>query len=78
MNSRKRTKYVHQGPYVAEIDVQLLNDESGWAPYLSIEDACRLDDVREALRKDDVSSAAKFARVFTLKPVAASSQGNFE
>jgi hypothetical protein len=78
LNTRKRTKYVHEGRYVAEVDVQLLNDESGWAPYLTIEDACRLDHVREALRKDDVSSAVKFARVFTLQPVAASIQGNFE
>lgn len=73
MNTRKRTKYLHEGRYVAEVDVELLDDESGWAPYLTVEDACRMDDVREALRKDDVSTAAKFARVFTLQPVAASS-----
>ncbi len=50
MNKRKRIKYVHEGRYVAEVDVELLEDDTAWSPYLTVEDACRLDDVREALR----------------------------
>ena len=53
MNKRKRTKIVHEGNYVAEVDVELLEDPDGWSPYLSLEDAYRLDDVREALRRGD-------------------------
>ena len=70
MSRRTRTKLVHEGSYVAEVDVELLEDPEGWAPYLSLEDAYRLDDVREALRRGDVETAAKYSRVFSLKPVA--------
>lgn len=70
MSKRRRTKLVHEGCYVAEVDVELLEDSEGWSPYLSLEDAYLLDDVREALRRGDVRTAAKYSRVFTLTPVA--------
>ncbi len=70
MSKRTRTKLVHEGSYVAEVDVELLEDPEGWSPYLSLEDAYRLDDVREALRRGDVKTAAQYSRVFSLKPVA--------
>ena len=70
MNRRKRTKLVHEGNYVAEVDVEILEEPGGWAPYLSLEDAYRLDDVREALRRGDVRTAARHSRVFTLTPVS--------
>ena len=71
MTARKRTKYIHEGRYVAEVDVELLEDAAGWSPYLTVEDACRLDDVRDALRRGDLSAAAALARVYKLEPVAA-------
>jgi len=55
---------------VAEVDVELVDTDEGWSPYLSLEDAQKLDDVREALRRGDVKSAGRFARLFTLTPVA--------
>jgi hypothetical protein len=61
---------VHEGDYVAEVDVDLLYSEEGWSPYLSLDDAYKLDDVREALRQGDMKSAARLARVYTLTPVA--------
>jgi hypothetical protein len=70
MKRRKKTKYLHEGRYVAEIEVEVLEDEGGWSPYLSINDAYRLDDVGEALRKGDLSSAAKYGRIYELCPVA--------
>lgn len=70
MNERKRTKIVREGSYVAEVDVALLEDPDGWSPYLSLEDAYRLDDVREALRRGDVKAAANHSRVFSLTPIA--------
>ena len=70
MNKRKRVKYVHEGRYVAEVEVELLEDETAWSPYLSVEDACRLDDIRAALRRGDVSTAVRLGRVFELQPVA--------
>lgn len=71
MNRRRRMKLVREGPYVAEVDVQLIEDDTGWSPYLSPEDAYRLDDVRDALRRHDIKAAANLARVFELRRVAA-------
>lgn len=70
MSKRKRTKLVREGKYVAEVEVELLQEPGGWAPYLSLEDAYRLDDVRESLRRGDVKAAAKNARVFSLIPAS--------
>ena len=70
MKTRQYTKLVHEGEYVAEVDVELIETDSGWSPYLSLDDAFRLDDVREALRRGDVRAASRQARLFTLTPVA--------
>lgn len=70
MKQRKKLKYVHEGQYVAEVDVELLEDVTGWSPYLSLEDAYKLDDVRDALRRRDLESAAKYGRIYELRPVA--------
>lgn len=70
MNRRKKIKYVHEKQYVAEVEVELIDDEDGWSPYLSVNDAYKLDDVREALRRGDISAAAQVAKVYELRPVA--------
>ena len=67
--SRKSTKLVHEGKYAAEVDVELIEDDAGWSPYLSVADAKKLDTVRKALREGDNADAAKYARVFELTPV---------
>ncbi len=69
MTTRKYTKLVHERQYVAEVDIDLIDSDEGWSPYLSLEDAQKLDDVREALRRGDLKTAAKNARVFSLTPV---------
>jgi len=73
MKKRRHTKLIHEGDYVAKVDVELMDAGEGWFPYLSLDDAKKLDDVREALRKGDLKRATRLARIFTLKPVAASS-----
>ncbi len=70
MTKRHRTKLVQEGQYVAEVDVELIDDDEGWSPYLSLDDAYKLDDVRYALRNRDLKTACKMARVFSLVPVA--------
>jgi hypothetical protein len=59
MSTRHYTKMDHEGKFVAEVDVELIYTDEGWFPYLSLEDASRLDDVREAIRRGDVKSAAR-------------------
>jgi hypothetical protein len=70
MSTRQYTKLVHEGEYIAEVDVELIETDSGWSPYLSLDDAFKLDDVREALRRGDIRAASHRARLFTLTPVA--------
>ena len=70
MTTRKRTKIVHEGKYIAEVDVEILEDETGWSPYLSVDDAYKLDDVREALRRGDITAASRSSRVYSLTPVS--------
>ena len=70
MKKRKHTKLVPEGKYVAEVDIELIDTPEGWSPYLTLEDAYKLDDVREALRKGDLDSASRLARLYTLTPVA--------
>jgi hypothetical protein len=70
MKRRQKMKYVHEGKYVAEVQIALIEDETEWSPYLSVEDAYKLDDVRDALRQGDLDAAARHGRIYELRPVA--------
>ncbi|MFH1957306.1 MAG: hypothetical protein ABIJ15_02355 [bacterium] len=70
MTKRHHVKLVREGEYAAEVDVEILDTGDGWSPYLSLEDAQKLDEVRESLREGDLRRATKFARVFSLAPVS--------
>lgn len=69
MKRRSKTKYIHEGEYVAAVDVELLEDDTAWTPYLSLEDAYRIDDVRDALRRGDFQTAGQYGRVYHLERV---------
>ncbi len=71
MSTRRCKKLVREGEYVAEVDVDLIDDSPGWEPYLSLEDAEKLDRVRAALKADDTRAAAQVGRVFRLTPIEA-------
>ena len=64
-------KLVRVREYAAEVEVELIDGDAGWAPYLSMSDADKLDDVREALESDDLERASQVARVFRLTPIDA-------
>ena len=70
MTVKRTTKFLHEGTYAAEVEVDLIESETGWSPYLSLADAQKLDDVREALGQGDLKKAAQFGRVYQLTPVA--------
>ena len=75
MSVRSITKFVRGGALAAEVNVEIFEDEGGWAPYLSPEGAYKLDDVRDALRAGDVERASRLAeRVYRLTPVDVSGQ----
>ena len=71
MTKRPHTKLIREGQHAAEVDVELIETGKGWSPYLSLDDVHKLDDVRDALRRGDVRTASRLARVFTLTPTSA-------
>ena len=71
MTTRQIKKLIREGKYAAEVQVELVEDESAWSPYLSLDDAKKLEAVRLALRAGDVAAAAKHGRVYELRPVSA-------
>ena len=72
MSTKPTKKLVREGDFVAEVDVILVEAEGGWTPYLTLDDAYKLDDAREALRAGDVKRALRLAsRVYRLTPVTA-------
>jgi hypothetical protein len=72
LNSRLTKRLVRAGDLVAEVDVHVLEGEAGWPPYLSLDDAYKLDDVRDALQAGDLKRASELAnRIYRLTPLEA-------
>ena len=69
--TRARVELVREGKYAAEVSVELIEEEGGWSPYLSLDDARKLDSVKLALRRGDIAEASKYGRVFELMPISA-------
>ena len=69
MSKRRHTELFREGLYAAEVDVELIEADDGWSPYLSLDDAHKLDAVREALRRGDIQGASRHAGLFSLTPV---------
>ena len=53
MRKRHHKKQVHEGSYVNEVDIELIDTDEGWSPYLS------LDDVREALLREKLKADSR-------------------
>jgi hypothetical protein len=71
VRSSQTVELVREGRYLAEVPVTLIETGSAWSPYLSLEDAEKLDEVRLALRRGDIEAAARLGIVCELTPVAA-------
>jgi len=68
---KSMAKLVREGDLVAEVTVELREDAGDWSPTISVQDATRLDEVRQALRSGDVPRASRLAdRVYRLTPLA--------
>ena len=69
MNKRQITRFIRVEDYAAEVTIEMIYTDDEWSPYLSLEDALRLDDVRDALQHKDLKTAQRLARVYTLAPL---------
>ena len=56
---RRSKEFVHKGKYAAEVAVDLIEDDTIWPPYLSPDDARKLDTVRLALRLRTIGNSRK-------------------
>jgi hypothetical protein len=63
---RPSTHFVREGKYAADVAVDLIEDDTAWSPYLSLDDARKLDTVMLALRRGDLAEAARFGPVYEL------------
>ena len=67
--NRRQEKFIHVGNFVAKVEVDLVYSEDSWSPCLSLADARKLDEIRMALQKGDLKTAARNAEIFQLTPV---------
>jgi hypothetical protein len=65
------TEIIHEGKYAAKVIVEFLYTDDRWSPTMSLDDAKKLEAVRLALRRGDITEASKYGRIFELTPVAA-------
>ena len=66
----KTIKHIHEGKYVADVQIDLHYDDTAWSPTLMPADVQKLERVRLALRRGDIKAAANEAKVFELLPLA--------
>ena len=64
------TKRFRHGNLMAEVKVTSIPDDGAWGPYLSLDDANKLERVRKALKAGDVEAASKDAKVFEVLQLA--------
>ncbi|HLL87862.1 MAG TPA: hypothetical protein VK324_01030 [Tepidisphaeraceae bacterium] len=68
------TERVVEAGYMAEVEVELMDDEdpsAGWGPYLTPQACRKLDEVRLALQRGDVKAAMAVAKVYRVTPITA-------
>jgi hypothetical protein len=67
----KTIKHIHEGRYAADVEITMHYDsEMDWSSTIGPDDIGKLDRVRQALRRGDIATAAKEAKVFELLPLA--------
>jgi hypothetical protein len=68
--ARETTELIHEGKYAAEVPIVLTYTGESWSPTMSLDDARKLETVRLALQRGDISEASKFGQVFELRLIA--------
>jgi choline dehydrogenase-like flavoprotein len=69
--TKHSVEIIHEGKFAAEVPIVLIEDDGGWEPRVSLDDARKIELVRRALKVGDLATAIRLAKVYELKPVAA-------
>ncbi|MCC6579380.1 MAG: hypothetical protein IT440_03000 [Phycisphaeraceae bacterium] len=69
MSTTTTFRTVRRDDLLVEVEVELLDQDHPWGPFLSSRDAMKLNRVRRALREGDLREAAKWGRLYRLTPV---------
>jgi hypothetical protein len=57
--TRVSKEFIHEGRYCAEIEVELIEDDTAWSPYLSPTEVRKLETARDALRRGRPGGSGK-------------------
>ena len=71
MTTKTHTKIIHEGEYMAEVSVEMTYTLDDWSPYLSLQEAEKLDNLRLALRQNDLQKASQIAKIYHLTLILA-------
>lgn len=69
MKTRLTKHLIRDGDLVAEVEIELSDDFGEWGSTMSADDAMKIDDIREAMKRRDYVAAAKLARIYRLTPI---------
>ena len=62
-------KLIRDGDLVAEVQIELSDDHEEWGPTMSLSDARKVDEVRDAMRRHDYDAVRQIARLYRLVPL---------
>jgi hypothetical protein len=71
MRVKRTVELIHEGRFAAEVEIELHYTDESWSPTMSGADAFKLEAMRDALRRGDLSAASEYGRVFELTPLTA-------
>ncbi len=66
----KRVELIREGPFLAEVEVEIILDELGWSPGLTPAAIDKLERVRVALKAGDLRTALRYAKIYEIRPIA--------
>ncbi len=70
MSNFTKTKRLYVGDVMAEMEIRMTDQPEAWGPHIDPVELDRIDTVRKALKSGDFVTAAKEARLYSVKPMA--------
>lgn len=71
MKQHKARRLIRDGDLVAEVEIELEGHDHEWGPTMSMDDALKLDAVRNAMRDKDYDAVHNIGKLYRLTPLQA-------